>query len=69
MKYRKVILAFLLFVTLLLPLSGCQNIRALLDSRNEQEDSSGNTRQGYSIYYINEEETKLTPVSYRLEST
>ena len=68
MRYRKLILALLL-ISLMLPLSGCQNIRALLDSRNEQEDSSGNTRQGYSIYYINEEETKLTPVSYRLEST
>ena len=68
MRYRKLILSLLL-VCLLLPLNGCQNIRAFLDSRNEQEDSSGNTRQGYSIYYINEEETKLTPVSYRLEST
>lgn len=68
MRYRKMILSVLL-ICLLLPVSGCQNIRALLDSRNEQEDSSGNTRQGYSIYYINEEETKLTPVSYRLEST
>ena len=68
MRYRKLILALVL-ISLMLPLSGCQNVRAFLDSRNEQEDSSGNTRQGYSIYYINEEETKLTPVSYRLEST
>ena len=68
MIFRKMILAAVL-LSLLLPLCACQNIRALLDSRNEQEDSSGNTRQGYSIYYINEEETKLTPVSYRLEST
>ena len=68
MRFRRIILAILL-ISLLLPLSGCQNIRALLDLRNEQEDDSGNTRRGYSIYYINEEETKLTPVSYRLEST
>ena len=67
MRKRKFICSLLL-LCLILALSGCQNIKSLLASRNE-EDNSGSTRQGYSVYYINEEETRLTPVSYRLEST
>ena len=67
MRKRKFICS-LLHLCLILALSGCQNIKSLLASRNE-EDNSGSTRQGYSVYYINEEETRLTPVSYRLEST
>jgi germination protein M len=59
----------LLLLCLVPALAGCANIRSYIASRTGSEETADNTKQGYSIYYINEEETRLTPVSYRLEST
>ncbi|MCR4671921.1 MAG: GerMN domain-containing protein [Lachnospiraceae bacterium] len=68
MKMIKKILVCLMVIALVLPVSGCANIRSIIE-RMRSRDTDDDTARGYYIYYIDESMTHLVPTAYQFTAT
>ena len=67
MKTVRRLAVILLLIVMLLPVTGCQNIKNALDNRlRRSSDTSG---AGYNIYYIDRSETAIGAFAFQLTST